>query len=52
LTVHMVSPQGDFDDVRLASLCAELRHRFGIAHSTIQMERGEVECWQAPEGVV
>ena len=52
LTVHLVSPQGDFDDVRLASLCAELRHRFGIAHSTIQMERGDVECWQAPDGVV
>ena len=52
LTVHMVSPRGEFDDARLASLCAELRDRFGIAHSTIQMERGDGECSQAPSGVV
>jgi cobalt-zinc-cadmium efflux system protein len=52
LTVQMVSPRGEFDDARLASLCAELRDRFGIAHSTIQMERGDGECWQVPSGVV
>jgi len=52
LTVHMVSPRGEVDDARLASLCKELRDRFGIAHSTIQMERGDSECWQAPDEVV
>jgi len=51
LTVHMVCPGGELN-ARLASLCAELRDRFGIAHSTIQMERGDSECWQAPDEVV
>ncbi len=52
LTVHLVSPGGELNDARLTSLCAELRDRFGIAHSTIQMERGDGECSQAPSGVV
>jgi len=51
LTVHMVSPGGELN-MRLTSLCAELRDRFGIAHSTIQVERGDSECWQAPDEVV
>ena len=52
LTVHLVSPHGHFDDARLAQLSVEMRERFGIAHSTIQVERGEGECEQAPSEVV
>lgn len=52
LTVHLVSPHGHFDDARLAQLTVEMRERFGIAHSTIQVERGDGECGQAPSEVV
>lgn len=52
LTVHLVTPHGQFGDARLAQLSAEMRVRFGIAHSTIQVERGDGECEQAPSEVV
>jgi len=44
LTAHLVVPGGGFGDERLAGVCAELHERFGIEHSTIQVERGSADC--------
>lgn len=38
LTVHMVIPDHRKDDLFLKNLCFELHNRFGIEHSTIQIE--------------
>jgi cobalt-zinc-cadmium efflux system protein len=49
LTVHLVVPGRRVEDEELALMCDELRHRFGIGHATIQVERGDrgVECDRA-----
>ena len=49
LTVHLVVPGRSVEDEELARICDELRHRFGIGHATIQVERGDrgVECDRA-----
>lgn len=39
LTAHLVIPGGDYNDKMLSILCGELHHRFGIGHSTIQVEK-------------
>lgn len=39
LTAHLVKPDGALDDDLLATIHAELEHRFHIVHSTIQLER-------------
>jgi cobalt-zinc-cadmium efflux system protein len=52
LTVHIVCPGDGFNDAKLGAICAALRDRFGIAHTTIQVERGDGVCWQAPADVV
>jgi cobalt-zinc-cadmium efflux system protein len=52
LTVHIVCPGSGFNDAKLAATCAELHDRFGIAHTTIQIERGDGICSQAPADVV
>jgi cobalt-zinc-cadmium efflux system protein len=46
LTVHLVAPNGGFDDGALHRIAAELHDRFGIDHATIQVERGggETDC--------
>ncbi len=46
LTVHLVVPGRRVEDDELVRICDELRHRFGIGHATIQLERGDggVEC--------
>ncbi len=48
LTVHLVMPEGSRGDAFLDALATELNRRFGIDHSTIQIERGdhEVVCKQ------
>ena len=54
LTVHLVKPDAEIDDGLLARTCEELRAKFGIAHSTIQLERGDAAypCELAPEHVI
>lgn len=44
LTVHIVIPDGNFDDEDLSRVSDELHHKFGIEHSTIQLERGMQVC--------
>jgi cobalt-zinc-cadmium efflux system protein len=54
LTAHLVKPALGDDDALLIGTCRELHERFGIAHATIQVERGHgpLECRQAPAEVV
>ena len=54
LTVHLVKPDAEIDDGLLARTCEELRAKFCIAHSTIQLERGDAAypCELAPEHVI
>jgi cobalt-zinc-cadmium efflux system protein len=40
LTAHLVRPCGGGEDAVLAAATEQLRSRFGIAHATIQLERG------------
>lgn len=40
LTAHLVRPCGGNEDAVLAEATRELRARFGIAHATLQFERG------------
>jgi cobalt-zinc-cadmium efflux system protein len=41
LTAHLVIPAGHPGDEFLAQVCGELRDRFGIQHSTLQIEIGD-----------
>ncbi len=41
LTAHLVMPEGHSGDSFLDELADELEHKFGIAHSTLQIERGD-----------
>jgi cobalt-zinc-cadmium efflux system protein len=52
LTCHLVMPSGHPGDAFIASVCHDLHHRFGIAHSTLQIETGEGACALEPEHVV
>lgn len=52
LTVHLVMPDGHPGDAVLFRLAAELRQRFGIAHPTLQIERGDQTCPLEPAQVV
>jgi cobalt-zinc-cadmium efflux system protein len=52
LTVHLVCDGGRMSDTFLMDTVHELEHRFGIHHSTIQIEAGERECRLAPANVV
>jgi cobalt-zinc-cadmium efflux system protein len=52
LTVHLVRADGRTDDAFLMETAHELDHRFGIHHSTMQVETGEQECRLAPTNVV
>ncbi|MEO8449098.1 MAG: cation diffusion facilitator family transporter [Gemmatimonadota bacterium] len=54
LTAHLVKPGVADDDKFLDGVCHELHHRFGIEHSTLQIERGEggVPCALASPEVV
>ena len=50
LTVHIVKPDAVIDDAFLSQINEELRHKFGIAHTTVQLEQGNsaYPCAQAP----
>jgi cobalt-zinc-cadmium efflux system protein len=52
LTCHLVMPQGCPGDAFLASVTRSLHDEFGIAHATLQVERGEKECALEPDHVV
>jgi cobalt-zinc-cadmium efflux system protein len=53
LTCHCVMPGGHPGDEVLARLCRDLQDRFGIAHSTIQIEVDEaIACTLEPDHVV
>jgi len=45
LTAHLVMPAGPAGDGFLDTIAGDLEHRFGIAHSTLQVERGDgIDC--------
>ena len=44
LTAHLVMPNERGDDSFLHDLCADLHDRFGIEHSTIQIEQNAAAC--------
>lgn len=54
LTAHLIRPEVCDDDALLVSAAHELQHRFGIAHTTIQIERGHGphDCHLAPTHVI
>jgi cobalt-zinc-cadmium efflux system protein len=53
LTAHLVLPSGHPGDEFLMQATTELRHRFGIGHTTLQIEvSAETACQLAPDHVV
>jgi len=52
LTAHLVMPQPPENDTFLHDVNHELHERFEIGHVTIQIERGDAGCHQAPAEVV
>ncbi|MCC7516742.1 MAG: cation transporter [Pseudomonadales bacterium] len=50
LTVHLVKPDAVIDDVLLSQIKSALQQKFGIAHTTVQLEQGSDThpCSQAP----
>jgi len=54
LTVHLVRPGAAVDDGFLASMCRDLRERFGVQHATVQIESGDPRypCHLAPADTV
>jgi len=54
LTAHLLDPAGRIDYAELARLARQLRERFGIEHTTIQVEcgAGDAPCEQASPGAV
>lgn len=51
LTVHLVTPGGQPGDAFLHDVCTMLKTRFGIEHSTIQVEIAENACAPANEHI-
>ncbi len=51
LTAHLMMPEGTSNDAFLHQTAHGLRERFGIAHPTMQIERGDAEqlCDLAPQ---
>ena len=54
LTAHLVRPELENDDALLRQACADLRHRFDISHTTIQIERSidDARCGQSEDGTL
>ncbi|MEI9805179.1 MAG: cation diffusion facilitator family transporter [Pseudolabrys sp.] len=52
LTCHLIVPQASSGDQFLQSACDAIQHKFGIGHSTLQIETGEGVCKLAPDHVV
>jgi cobalt-zinc-cadmium efflux system protein len=51
LTVHLVIPNEQKDDKFLGKICNQLHNKFGIEHSTIQIEKNEQSASCASENV-
>ncbi|MBO0712365.1 MAG: cation transporter, partial [Acetobacteraceae bacterium] len=54
LTCHLVMPGGHPGDAALAGVAEQLHHRFGIHHTTIQIELADTDavCALTPEHTV
>lgn len=53
LTAHLVMPTGNPGDAFLSEVCRELQRRFGIGHTTLQIETSiDVDCALASDHVV
>ena len=52
LTAHLVQDGDAIDDHLTAAIAGELKHRFGIAHATLQFETGLAPCALEPDEVV
>jgi len=52
LTAHLVRPGRGTDDALLMAAADQLRRRFGIGHSTFQIEEGDEACALEPDHVV
>jgi cobalt-zinc-cadmium efflux system protein len=52
LTCHLVMPEGCPDDAFLAAVARSLHDKFGIAHATLQVEKGGTLCVLEPDHVV
>jgi cobalt-zinc-cadmium efflux system protein len=54
LTAHLVMPAGHPGDGYMATVCGELRGRFGVQHATLQIEKGDAAhpCPLASDRVV
>jgi cobalt-zinc-cadmium efflux system protein len=52
LTVHLVMPKGHPGDAFTAEICKELRDRYHVHHTTVQIETGAQPCELAPDHVV
>ena len=51
LTVHLVIPDEQRDDKFLEKICTQLHSRYGIEHSTIQIEKNAQSATCASESV-
>jgi cobalt-zinc-cadmium efflux system protein len=52
LTVHLIKPDAEIDDALLGRVNRELHDRFGIEHTTVQLEREDGRCGQTHARVV
>ncbi len=54
LTAHLIRPDGKLDDSLLRTASDGLAHRFGIRHTTLQVEVGDTDptCPLAPDTVI
>ena len=54
LTAHLIKPKAGDEDAFLHQVCGTLRERYGIAHATVQIERGTGphDCQLAPADVI
>ncbi len=52
ITAHLVMPTGHAGDDFLQGVAHELEHKFGIGHTTIQVEAGDGDCALELEGAV
>jgi cobalt-zinc-cadmium efflux system protein len=54
LTCHLVMPGGHPGDAALTGVTQQLHHRFGIQHTTIQIELADTDevCALTPEHIV
>lgn len=54
LTAHLVMPDASCEDQLLSRICHELHDKFGIEHTTVQVEKGDPAhpCNLAPDHVI